>query len=119
MLPFERPPVRRLSRGYRSMTDRARRPPQFPPAFASAWGDDIYGLWAELEVFTTTGAATLAQRMRWIEPGSFLMGSVDSELERHDDEGPQHLVHLSQGFWLADEACTQALWMAVMGNNPS
>ncbi len=26
---------------------------------------------------------------------------------------------LTQGFWLADTACTQGLWRAVMGNNPS
>ena len=28
-------------------------------------------------------------------------------------------VTLTQGFWLADSACTQALWTAVMGVNPS
>ena len=29
-------------------------------------------------------------------------------------------MRLSEGFWLADTACTQALWMAVMGGrNPS
>ena len=28
-------------------------------------------------------------------------------------------VILTQGFWLADTACTQELWTAVMGNNPS
>ena len=26
---------------------------------------------------------------------------------------------LTKGFWLADTACTQALWQAVMGENPS
>ncbi len=26
---------------------------------------------------------------------------------------------LTQGFWLADTACTQGLWQAVMGENPS
>ena len=35
------------------------------------------------------------------------------------DEGPQHRVTLTRGFWLADTACTQALWQAVMGANPS
>jgi formylglycine-generating enzyme required for sulfatase activity len=60
------------------------------------------------------------QRFRWIEPGSFLMGSPDSEHERDDDEGPQHPVTLTQGFWLADTACTQALWLALVGGrNPS
>jgi sulfatase modifying factor 1 len=27
----------------------------------------------------------------------------------------QHEVTLSHGFWLADTACTQALWQAVTG----
>ena len=35
-------------------------------------------------------------------------------------EGPRHLVQISRGFWLADTACTQAMWLAVMGGkNPS
>ncbi|MBK7677323.1 MAG: formylglycine-generating enzyme family protein [Candidatus Accumulibacter sp.] len=46
-------------------------------------------------------------------------GVAESEPERFDDEGPQHPVTLSAGFWLADTACTQALWEAVIGNSPS
>ena len=60
----------------------------------------------------------MAQRCRWIPPGIFCMGSPSSEKERHDDE-IQHQVSFSQGFWLADTACTQALWKAVMGDNPA
>jgi len=48
-----------------------------------------------------------------------MMGSPEDEAERHNNEGPRHWVTLSRGFWLADSACTQALWQAVMGNNPS
>lgn len=47
------------------------------------------------------------------------MGSPEDEPESHQDEGPRHLVTLSQGFWFADTACTQALWKMVMGVNPS
>ncbi|MCP4546566.1 MAG: formylglycine-generating enzyme family protein [bacterium] len=57
--------------------------------------------------------------MRWIEKGRFMMGSPESEAERWDDEGPQHEVTLSRGFWLADTACTQALWQAVTEEDPS
>ncbi len=46
------------------------------------------------------------------------MGSPASEAERSNDE-IQHRVILTEGFWLADTACTQALWQAVMGDNPS
>jgi formylglycine-generating enzyme required for sulfatase activity len=99
-----------------SPTAAHRAPParHWPPAWASAWGDDRYGLWAELEV------SQIVQRFRWIEPGSFLMGSPDTEHERSRDEGPQHPVTMTQGFWLADTACTQALWLALVGgDNPS
>ena len=34
-------------------------------------------------------------------------------------EHPRHEVTLTQGFWLFDTPCTQALWQAVMGENPS
>jgi formylglycine-generating enzyme required for sulfatase activity len=90
----------------------------FPPPWASAWGDDAHGLWADL--YVGESAAPVVQRLRWIAPGSFLMGSPASEPERYDDEGPQHAVRISAGFWLADSACTQALWLAVMGGkNPA
>jgi hypothetical protein len=59
------------------------------------------------------------QRFRYIEPGEFLMGSPAIEAERNDNEGPQHVVRLTEGYWLADTACSQALWQAVTGGNPS
>lgn len=89
-----------------------------PPTFASAWGDDEYGLWADLDV-SANGSETVTQRLRWIEPGTFLMGSPKTEKERLNREGPQHAVTISHGFWLFDTACSQALWQAVMGKNPS
>ena len=92
---------------------RKRAPWPFPPPWASSWGDDPFGLWADFTV------ADVVQRMRWIEAGSFMMGSPPDEQGRYDDEGPQHRVHIGQGFWLADTACTQGLWLALMGQNPS
>jgi hypothetical protein len=58
-------------------------------------------------------------RLCWIPPGRFLMGSADDESERWSNEGPQHWVTLSHGYWLADAPCTQAEWQAVMGTEPS
>ncbi|OQX09233.1 MAG: hypothetical protein BWK73_23315 [Thiothrix lacustris] len=81
----------------------------FPPGNI---GTDNYGLYADLTL------NNLTQRFRWIEPGTFLMGSPESEAERDDDE-VQHQVTLTQGFWLADSTVTQSLWQAVMGKNPS
>jgi formylglycine-generating enzyme len=86
----------------------------FPPEWASGFGDDEFGIWADLSYREVT------QRLRWIEPGEFWMGSPETESGREDREGPQHRVTLTQGFWLADTACTQAFWLAVVGGkNPS
>ncbi|PWC96020.1 hypothetical protein TSO5_08890 [Azospirillum sp. TSO5] len=89
------------------------------PSWAAALGRDRFGLWAEIVVEPEDGGESVTQRLRWIPPGRFLMGSREDEPERYDDEGPQHLVTLSRGYWLFDTACTQALWRAVMGKNPS
>ncbi len=83
------------------------------PSWANAMGHDVYGPWAEL-LFQG-----VRQRLRWIPPGRFLMGSPENEPGRFDREGPRHEVNLSRGYWLFDTPCTQALWQAVMGDNPS
>ncbi len=90
-----------------------RWPPVFPPVCASAWGDDRYGLWIDVLI------GGLLLRFRWIEPGDFWMGSPEGEAERFGVEGPRHLVRLTEGFWLAETACSQAVWASVMGSKPS
>jgi len=97
----------------------SRYPDPFPPPFADAWGDDEYGLWAQFHLYAAGAERPVIQRLRWIEPGTFLMGSPEDEPERFDWEGPPHLVTLTRGYWLADTACTQALWRAVRRDNPS
>ena len=82
------------------------------PSWGTQRGKDNYGPYVELNV------GRVRQRFRWIEPGEFLMGSSDSEPERDDDE-QQHTVRLTEGYWIADTACTQALWQEVMSENPS
>ena len=109
------------------------------PKWASAIGRDKYGLWAE---FTIEGKVAkpptkraarkkksappkvplgpVRQRLRWIPPGRFLMGSPPDEEGRYLYEGPQHEVTIAEGFWMFDTPCTQALWEArLMGENPS
>ena len=85
--------------------------------WASASGHDRFGAWAAFSVIGQDGP--VVQRMRWCPPGQFLMGSPDDEPGRDSYEGPQHPVTLSQGFWMMDTPCTQALWQAVMGADPS
>ena len=91
---------------------RRAPPPLFPTSWASSFGQDLFGLWCGFEI------SGVEQRLRWIPPGEFLMGSPEVEPERNTDEILHH-VTLIEGYWLAETACTQALWKAVMGYNPS
>jgi formylglycine-generating enzyme required for sulfatase activity len=61
---------------------------------------------------------SIGMRFVYIEPGTFMMGSPPNELGRADDE-EQHLVTLTQGFYLAITEVTQGQWRCVMGDNPS
>lgn len=88
-------------------------PPIFPFGWAVAHGEDEHGLWQEFDL------AGQRQRLRWLPPGRFLMGSPPEEPQRGEDE-LQHPVVLTSGFWLADTTCTQALWAAALdGDAPS
>lgn len=56
----------------------------------------------------------------WVAPGSFRMGSDDSDADSADsDEKPVHEVRLTKGYWIGKYEVTQKEWQAVMGNNPS
>ena len=82
------------------------------PIWAKRIGVDLNGEFADLVV------ENVRQRFRWIDSGKFWMGSPESEQGRYSNE-TRHKVRISKGFWLADTVCTQALWKAVMGKNPS
>jgi len=84
-----------------------------PPRWASGWGQDQYG------VFVTFAVGHAEQRLRWIRPGSFEIGSPEDEEGRRSNESLPHLVTIPEGFWLGDTPVTQAMWEAVMGDNPS
>ena len=131
--------VRDADAGAREFGRRASRASHDDaPKWASAIGRDKYGLWAEFTIEgnvakpPTKRAARkkksappkvplgpVRQRLRWIPPGRFLMGSPADEEGRYSDEGPQHEVTIAEGFWMFDTPCTQALWEALMGENPS
>ncbi|MFQ5559343.1 MAG: hypothetical protein ACE5FU_01985 [Nitrospinota bacterium] len=67
------------------------------PGWADEIGRDEFGLWVSFSL----GRAT--QKMRWIPPGEFLMGSPEREEGRLKGE-ILHPVVLSRGFWLMDTA---------------
>ncbi|MBL9005225.1 MAG: formylglycine-generating enzyme family protein [Myxococcales bacterium] len=54
----------------------------------------------------------------WIPPGSFTMGSPESEEGRDNDE-KQHRVTLTRGLYVMETEVTQGQYKAVQGNNPA
>ena len=54
-----------------------------------------------------------------IPSGSFVMGSPNNELERDNDEGPQHEVTITRSFYMQRHEVTQGEWEVLMENNPS
>lgn len=87
--------------------------PRFPPRWADVFGEDDSGIFAECEL---RGVRFV---WRWIPPGKFTMGSPAHQRGRWDDEGPQHEVILTKGFWLGETPVTQTQWEAVTRQNPS
>lgn len=83
------------------------------PSWATGWGQDEYGVFLEFTISDTV------QRLRWIPPGSFTLGSHSSSYGRFDDEGPRQTVHIETGFWLFDTQVTQKLWETLMNENNS
>ena len=61
----------------------------------------------------------VALDLLWIGPGTFTMGSPETEVGRSGDEGPQRQVRVTKGYWLGKYEVTQAQWQALMGSNPS
>lgn len=55
----------------------------------------------------------------WISPGTFVMGSPETETDRTIWEGPQTTVTLSKGFWMCRYEVNQQEYQEIMGNNPS
>ena len=54
-----------------------------------------------------------------VEAGTFTMGATAEMKEPYDDEKPTHRVTLTNDYYIGKYEVTQALWQAVMGNNPS
>ncbi|MBR4730163.1 MAG: formylglycine-generating enzyme family protein [Prevotella sp.] len=69
----------------------------------------------QTETFTINGVSF---KMIGVKGGSFMMGSPDDDKNANDDEKPQHLVTLSN-YSIGQTEVTQALWEAIMGDNPS
>ncbi len=82
------------------------------PPWAVTFGRDPFGILADFEI-PVTGSNLVRQRLRWIPPGRFPMGSPVTERGRYDDE-TLHAVTISAGFWMFDTPCSQQLWEAIL-----
>ncbi len=54
-----------------------------------------------------------------VEAGTFTMGATAEMENPYDWEKPPHRVTLTNDYYIGKYEVTQALWQAVMGNNPS
>ncbi len=61
---------------------------------------------------------SLSMDFVYIQPGTFMMGSPNSESIRDRDER-HHKVTLTRGYYLQTTEVTQGQWRQVMGSNPS
>ncbi len=74
----------------------------------------LYGAWPT-PTFTVGGVTF---KMIPVSGGTFMMGARDGEPSAGSYEKPLHQVTLSS-FSIGETEVTQALWLAVMGSNPS
>jgi len=58
-------------------------------------------------------------RWAWINPGTFAMGSSETEYDRSADESPQTAVTIGPGFWMERFEVTQDEYTEVAGTNSS
>ena len=57
---------------------------------------------------------TFGMEFRWIEPGTFQMGSSDSDKDALDDERPQHEVEITKGYYLGTYPVTRGQFAAFV-----
>jgi formylglycine-generating enzyme required for sulfatase activity len=61
---------------------------------------------------------TVGMKLVCVPAGEFMMGSLDNESGRYDNE-ILHKVILTKGFYIQTAQITQKQWQIIMGNNPS
>ncbi|MBQ9126863.1 MAG: formylglycine-generating enzyme family protein, partial [Thermoguttaceae bacterium] len=89
--------------------------------YKRVFGEEFDGWDANLEagerkVLTIKGVDFAFRRC---PPGTFLMGSPESEAERNEYNEMLHNVTLTNGFWMLETPVTQEMYEALTGENPS
>ena len=61
--------------------------------------------------------STMDLEMIWVEPGTFTMGSPETETGRNETRETEHNVTLTKGFYLGKYEVTKSQYEAVMSGN--
>ena len=69
--------------------------------------------------FPETHTNAIGMQFKLIPAGEFMMGSSDDDLDKKDDEIPQHRVQITKPFYLGIHEVTQEQYEKVMGENPA
>lgn len=114
-VPAERPVVLKLYvRDYLTLT----REVQFPANADQTWVPELKRIQPPRD-----GADWIVPYLgipfKWIEGGSYVMGSPLEEPLRLPNEGPLTRVRVSRGFWVGEFEIRQREFQRIMGENPS
>lgn len=71
---------------------------------------------SEVKTYNANGVSF---QMVEVKGGTFTMGATPEMKDSHGYEKPAHKVTLTNDYYIGRTEVTQALWKAVMGNNPS
>ncbi len=91
-------------------------PFEFETVQVNEQGDIVYQEQCRVLVFREPLSIDIGLEMVAIPSGQFMMGSPESELDRWEDESPQHQVTV-QPFFIGKYPVTQAQWL-VIANKP-
>jgi eukaryotic-like serine/threonine-protein kinase len=91
---------------------------QFEVVTVDAKGNITQRLDYQAHYFTENLGNGIALEMVRIPGGSLTMGSPNTELQRDNDEAPQHRVVIPE-FFIGTYEVTQAQYEVIMGKNPS
>lgn len=100
------------------------RPPAVAP-FDSGQAKTLQKVWANHLGVPVQITDSVGMKFNLIPPGEFLMGSPESEADRygllivHHPDETQHLVKITNPFYLSAHEVTQAQYEQVMGKSPS
>jgi formylglycine-generating enzyme required for sulfatase activity len=97
---------------------RARTEASLAPAIASS-AQHATAQSVSLPVTQVIDLGGVSLTLILIPAGTFQMGSPMEDLERFENEGPQHEVTISRPFYAGITEVTGEQWQAVMGNKPS